>query len=99
MCVEKNVMSIRGLFALEFPGEMSSMTFLLSGWLIPFEIPAMLLQRVSMPVNGRPAPAAVLGPAPSLPPWALPGRGSLQSVLLRLGLKCFMKCLLLLRWF
>lgn len=39
------------------------MTFLLSGWLIPFEIPAMLLQRVSMPVNGSPAPAAALGSA------------------------------------
>lgn len=61
-------MSIRGLFALEFPVEMSSMTFPLSGWLIPFEIPAMLLGRVTAFVNSGTAPAAAS--APPLPPRA-----------------------------
>lgn len=65
---EKNVMSIRGLFALEFPVEMSSMTFPLSGWLIPFEIPAMLLGRVTALVNWSTAPAAAS--TPPLPPRA-----------------------------
>jgi len=61
-------MSIRGLFALEFPVEMSSMTFPLSGWLIPFEIPAMLLGRVTVLVNWSTTPAAAS--APPLPPRA-----------------------------
>lgn len=102
-CVWKNVMSIRGLFALEFPVEMSSMTFPLSGWLIPFEIPAMLLGRVTALVNSSAAPAAA--PAPPLPPRApmaepaarrarlmltQPGCGSLRSLLPRYGDK--MRC-------
>lgn len=57
-CACKNVVSVRGLFALEFLVEMSSMTFPLSGWLIPFEIPAMLLWRVTALVNGSSATAA-----------------------------------------
>lgn len=110
-CVWKNVMSIRGLFALEFPVEMSSMTFPLSGWLIPFEIPAMLLWRVSALVNWNTAPAAALHSAPlllflprlglmtglaacrlglMLCLTALLGCGSLQSLCLSFGLKCFL---------
>lgn len=105
-CVWKNVMSIRGLFALEFPVEMSSMTFPLSGWLIPFEIPAMLLGRVTALVNSSAAPAAA--PAPPLPPRApmaepaarrarlmltQPGCGSLRSLLPRYGdkMRCYQK--------
>lgn len=102
MCVKKNVMSIRALFALEFPEEMSSMTFPLSGWLIPFEIPAMLLGRVTALVNSSTAPAAAS--APPLPPQArmmelAAGRAGLMLGLAVvhcdlcfpvMGLKCFL---------
>lgn len=77
-------MSIRGLFALEFPVEMSSMTFPLSGWLIPFEIPAMLLGRVAALVNSSPAPAAAS--APPLPPRAPMTELAARRARLMLGL-------------
>lgn len=60
------------------------MTFPLSGWLIPFEIPAMLLGRVTALVNSSTAPAAAS--APPLPPRAQATELAARRVRLMLGL-------------